>query len=483
AAFLYRYQGRPSFTPPSSSPFSDMRTSSKFYKEVTWLRSTRITTGYADGTFRPKGSVTREATAAFLYRLAGRPDVNVPSIIPKSFTVSGAGFGHGVGMSQYGAQGMAVEGYGAGSILEHYFTGTQVSTVNADRDVRVEIFGSGSDAHNAVDIIARGDWRMRFYTSPTAYTQWTGTSGERLKVTRTGNSVRVTRADGTSAVATRDVVFHWENTQYYNASSTTNATVELYRAGTNTRATHGTYRHGRIFISVPSTTTPRLIVSNELKLNTEYLYGIAEVPSSWHLNTLQAQAIVARGYALKNMGSLKATCNCHLYDDTRSQHFTGWNKENEGASAQWGARWVDAVNRTTSSNATQGKVLTHNGTIATTYYFSSTGGRTENSEHIWSATVPYLKAVDDRWSLESRNPNRAWTRTITQAQARTMFGLSDVVSITVAARTSSSSQAAASRVTARSSTGQTASINGPETIRSRVVGGQSPWIWSFTANY
>lgn len=69
AAFLYRFHDTRSFTAPKSSPFTDMKTSSQFYKEVTWLRSTGITTGYADGTFRPSGSVTREATAAFFMRM------------------------------------------------------------------------------------------------------------------------------------------------------------------------------------------------------------------------------------------------------------------------------------------------------------------------------------------------------------------------------------------------------------------------------
>ncbi len=68
AAFLYRYEGRPSSTVPAKSPFKDMKPSSKFYREVTWLSRTGMTTGYSDGTFRPKANVSREAVAAFLYR-------------------------------------------------------------------------------------------------------------------------------------------------------------------------------------------------------------------------------------------------------------------------------------------------------------------------------------------------------------------------------------------------------------------------------
>lgn len=68
AAFLYRFEGRPGFTAPSRSPFTDMTPRSKFYKEVTWLADTGMTTGWADGTFRPKANTSREATSAFLFR-------------------------------------------------------------------------------------------------------------------------------------------------------------------------------------------------------------------------------------------------------------------------------------------------------------------------------------------------------------------------------------------------------------------------------
>ncbi len=68
AAFLYRFAGKPSFTPPAESPFTDVTPSTPFYKEITWLDSTDVTGGYSDGTFRPGQPVNRDAMAAFLYR-------------------------------------------------------------------------------------------------------------------------------------------------------------------------------------------------------------------------------------------------------------------------------------------------------------------------------------------------------------------------------------------------------------------------------
>lgn len=72
AAFLYRLEGSPVYTPPAQSPFADVTPQSQFYKEITWLHSRGITTGYPDG-YHPMEDVQRQATAAFLYRLAGSP--------------------------------------------------------------------------------------------------------------------------------------------------------------------------------------------------------------------------------------------------------------------------------------------------------------------------------------------------------------------------------------------------------------------------
>ncbi|MET4060169.1 beta-glucosidase [Arthrobacter sp. UYP6] len=71
AAFIYRLAGQPYFEPPATSPFTDITPGTQFYKEITWLASTDITTGYPDGTFRPLVPVARDAMAAFMNRFSG----------------------------------------------------------------------------------------------------------------------------------------------------------------------------------------------------------------------------------------------------------------------------------------------------------------------------------------------------------------------------------------------------------------------------
>ena len=86
AAFLYRFAGKPTYTPPASSPFTDVPTSHMFYKEITWLASKGITTGYPqpDGTtqYKPADPVGRDAMAAFLHRFAGKPSFTPPASSP-----------------------------------------------------------------------------------------------------------------------------------------------------------------------------------------------------------------------------------------------------------------------------------------------------------------------------------------------------------------------------------------------------------------
>ena len=68
AAFFYRAAGSPQFEAPAVSPFKDVASTSPFYKEIAWMSSAKLSTGWADGKYRPYDEVSREATAAFFYR-------------------------------------------------------------------------------------------------------------------------------------------------------------------------------------------------------------------------------------------------------------------------------------------------------------------------------------------------------------------------------------------------------------------------------
>ncbi|WP_181954326.1 GH25 family lysozyme [Kocuria coralli] len=79
AAVAYRLAGSPAYTPPARSPYRDVATTHQFYKEITWARSAGYLTGWPDGTFRPNNKITRDATAAMFYRMAGSPAYTPPA--------------------------------------------------------------------------------------------------------------------------------------------------------------------------------------------------------------------------------------------------------------------------------------------------------------------------------------------------------------------------------------------------------------------
>src|SRR3954452_9994902 len=69
-----------------------------------------------------------------------------PASAKTTFTIKGAGFGHGVGMSQYGAMGYASHGWTAARILAHYYAGTSLGTTDPNRRVRVQLVGETASA-------------------------------------------------------------------------------------------------------------------------------------------------------------------------------------------------------------------------------------------------------------------------------------------------------------------------------------------------
>ncbi|PMC76957.1 S-layer homology domain-containing protein [Brachybacterium sp. UMB0905] len=82
AAFLHRLAGEPAVTLPKTSPFSDVAPSAEHYAAIIWAHQEGITTGWSDGTFRPTAPIARDAMAAFVYRFAGSPDAAAPDVDP-----------------------------------------------------------------------------------------------------------------------------------------------------------------------------------------------------------------------------------------------------------------------------------------------------------------------------------------------------------------------------------------------------------------
>jgi stage II sporulation protein D len=156
----------------------------------------------------------------------------------------------------------------------------------------------------------------------------------------------------------------------------------------------------RSYLELRPSPSGGLTVVNALGLD-NYVKGVisGEVPSSWPAETLKAQALAARTYALTTD---RGGPVFDQYPDTRSQVYRGVNGETAATNA--------------AVTSTAGEVVTYNGEIAVTYFFSTSGGRTENIENsfVGAAPKPWLKSVED--PFDDASPRHRWRLVYTQSQ-------------------------------------------------------------------
>lgn len=300
-----------------------------------------------------------------------------PAGADRTFRFIGGGDGHGVGMSQYGAFGLAQKGWGRKDIITWYYKGTSVKTEPAVQNTwRVGLLQRrGSFTLKArkasFDLVVEDVGTV--HTVPKGEARRIVISGERYKVYE-GDKLK-----GTWGGPSDDLRAVYGDT---------GALVKIKEWG------HG-MRRGRLEWEIVSKTRAHLVAV----LNPEeYLYGLGEVPSSWPARVLQVQADAARTYAYRVVAGGRSGCACEIYGDTRDQNYVGWDKE----AGYLGDRWVNAV------NATEEEVIKYGSSLAKTYYSSSSGGWIEAVGAVWGGSEPYLKATCDPGDYTSANPNRTW---------------------------------------------------------------------------
>ena len=407
----------------------------QYLKGTDWVTQKKVAIRSGKGSVKVKHAAG-DRTYRFTVRGLATSARFTVHFVPATFTISGSGFGHGVGMSQWGAYEMARQGRSAAEILGYYYTGaTKDTTNNNPRTIKVQVLGPPADSRTTTKLsISTGGFTVTDGSAPLATTAarnpiTIGVSGSRV-------TARVTLASGRARTLTATrLVFGWARS----------ATVSVAGA-------HGTYRYGTLQATVVG---KRPNVINELKMNTEYLYGIDEMPSSWGspagkgLEALKAQVIAARSYVITQAlgwnrfeGGVNRECDCQVFDDSRSQNFTGWEKAGGTANL----RWRQAVDQTMTSGTVD--VLRppgRPGEIAEALYFASSGrftiggttfsGTAANAEAFRSTPISYLAHVEDPYSATAPgNPYRRWTRTISQTTLVGLFDLGPLRSIQVTER-------------------------------------------------
>jgi SpoIID/LytB domain protein len=269
------------------------------------------------------------------------------------FVVSGRGWGHGVGMSQYGAYGQARAGRTYDQILGHYYTGTAIGKAGR-KEVRVLL----AEGRRAVTV-----------SSTLPYTA-VDASGATYKLPRGALTLRSDLAlpsEGVTALAVAPLV--------------------VRPAKKAVLAVDGRPYRGKLEL-VPQGQFLRVV--NIVSLE-NYVQGVVagEMPFSWPVEALKAQAVAARSYALAGLVKGKPF---DLYSDVRSQVYRGVAGETPST--------------TKAVLDTAAEVVLYGGKVATTFYFSTSGGKTASAADIFGLDIPYLVSRPDPWDKAS--PYHRW---------------------------------------------------------------------------
>lgn len=234
-------------------------------------------------------------------------------------------------------------------------------------------------------------------------------------------------------------------------------------------------------------------------MNTEYLYGIDEMPSSWGttakgMEALKAQVVVARNYAIAQASKWKTSdadyetanpaCDCHVFDDPRSQNFKGATKSEGTANAPW----VAAVDATIQGSQVS-VVRASDGGIPETPYFAASGeykvgtttyrGTASNRDAFGTAAIGFLKHVDDPYSAKAAPASlKAWKASLSQQRAAEIFGLTGITKITVTARYGGG---LVKTLKATTATGKTKSLTKTAESWRTTLGLKGAWIKSIGA--
>ena len=330
-------------------------------------------------------------------------------------TLIGGGWGHGVGLSQYGAQGQALEdpGITGAEIATHYYAGSSVELLTdvlspthflLDNDAPLWI--GLLQNRSSFRFIARGGNLeiCQDNSGGACSATFTPTDGEEWSFVTSGSGC-VFEKDDVQQGATGDcsASISWAD----------GTTVEL-RDWSGRSVGSGTLKVR------PAGSGFHVSVATEIE---QYVAGIAEVPSSWEPAALDAQALAARSFGLAKAMQRETQprtgptgdpglserwqgkCWCHVRASFVDQVYVGWSREQL-------TNWADAVART------NGQVLTHPDTkftengVVEAFFSSSTSGVTEPNTVGFGSSVqyPYLVSVDDHWSADPDiNPNASWS--------------------------------------------------------------------------
>jgi stage II sporulation protein D len=286
--------------------------------------------------------------------------------------LAGAGNGHGIGMSQYGAAGYALHGASYQEILRDYYEQTTLGHVSPSRLVTVLLRPNGSAVFSGASAIK--GWSVHKLNPVFNYS-----------VERAGTKLRV--------VLGRHLIGNFA------------APLQVTGPGPLTLDGLGAYRGSLVFRQAAS--GGGVMTVNTVGLD-DYVRGVvsAEMPSSWPQQALDAQAVAARTYAIT---SPAIGANFDVYDNQRSQVYEGVKAETPASNA--------------AVAATSGQVVEYDGKPVETFFFASSGGQTESVQNVFQiAPEAWLVSRPDPYDDVLHNPYHRWKMSFSLKAATAKLG-------------------------------------------------------------
>lgn len=336
-------------------------------------------------------------------------------------TFYGKGFGHGLGMSQWGAQGMATGAAGPPAtgeqIVAHYYRGTTLLPIAADspnQRIRVLLSAPSSVGRYNCSGTAVFDGTLASLTSTGGFQVLNEGQGGAVAIAGPGGTVQIQAANGMLTV--------FQNGAATFTGSGPLLVVPLDPAVPINFQEKGIYRGEFRFTNLGGT----LRVINILDYD-QYIKGVIplEMPTRWHIEAYRAQALAARTYAYQSWRGTSSDFDVH--DDQSDQCYGGVQLRN--------GRVVETGPTNQAVDSTARMLITYNNAAIRAYFGSSSGGYTKpvgcwgfnviiagDGSVSCGASPPYLTAVPDpadlAVSVPERNRQSGWQVTFTSDEIR-----------------------------------------------------------------
>lgn len=355
---------------------------------------------------------TAAATALIASSLVAAPasaDSSVP-VKNGSITVKGTGYGHGWGMSQWGAYGAAKKGLSYAKILGFYYPGTTQSTTKSTH-MRVWL-----SVDNDGDLRVKPSSGLRVYNVGTSasYTLPTGSAYQQWRMVRSGSRYKLQYLGSNGTWKTKSAQ-GISTSRAWRFDNRANVLKVVLPGGAV-----GEFR-GQTGLVLGATSTK---VVNRLPLD-QYVQAVvpAEMPTSWHLEAVKAQSVAARTYALRSAQYQAPSSGYEVCDTISCQVYRGIAQ----TSASGSRRVYEDSRGNQATTASARKILTYRGSIALSQFSASNGGA------VAGGSQPYQKAKLDPY--DGVMTDQRWSKRVSSATLTKAFsGIGTITKIRVSKR-------------------------------------------------